>query len=280
MSDTIYSADAINVLNKFHRCEQLVYVEGEDDILFWDTLFQCCGIEKYKIEPKDGVEELNKYIDKLEEEELDIIIATDSDYHIFNKHSPKNKKIIRTIGYSIENTLFVPKCIERITKLWTKGEHFHAKEYKEYLKSLISNLEDILILDIANFLFELYQEALGDNCTQYMKTQACLNIDDSKIRRKLARVSPNFTEAQVSEAKLLYQDCTLSSYEYLRGHFLQSVVLKYISQSIERTGKKYKVSNISLYTNAIQELERSMTSKQHEHYEYYTSEINRVFNPS
>lgn len=113
MSDTIYSADAINVLNKFHRCEQLIYVEGEDDILFWDTLFQCCGIEEYKIEPKDGVEELNKYINKLETEELNIIIATDSDYYIFNKHPPKNRRIIRTIGYSIENTLYAPKCVEK-----------------------------------------------------------------------------------------------------------------------------------------------------------------------
>lgn len=281
MSDLFYSTDAMNVLTKFHRCEHLVYVEGDDDILFWEILFNTFNIPSFKIESKDGVEELNKYILRLKEEDLNLIIATDSDYHSINNTRESHPKIIRTIGYSIENTLYVPKAVERIVKLWTKGLTIESSVYESWLNTLLSKLNVILACDIANFHHELYVETLGDNCTRYMANQKCIDIDDDKIAKNLGRIQDEINHSLIESSNQLLANCDKKLHLIVRGHFLQSAVLKYIANFIEDSGKSYKITNASLYTNAIQELERSMLTKQHEHFEYYQSEISRVFkNPS
>ncbi|EGA69570.1 hypothetical protein VISI1226_13648 [Vibrio sinaloensis DSM 21326] len=38
--DFFYSAEAENIINEFHSVDVMVYVEGVDDIPFWDFIFE------------------------------------------------------------------------------------------------------------------------------------------------------------------------------------------------------------------------------------------------
>ncbi len=40
MDEFHYSSEAENILNRFYQAEIMVYVEGDDDICFWETYFQ------------------------------------------------------------------------------------------------------------------------------------------------------------------------------------------------------------------------------------------------
>ena len=39
MDDLVYSADALNVIDDFYGVSTIVYVEGNDDEIFWKKIF-------------------------------------------------------------------------------------------------------------------------------------------------------------------------------------------------------------------------------------------------
>jgi hypothetical protein len=277
MNDLEYSREAVNVLNRFHRCEKLIYVEGDDDILFWEFLFQSFNCSNFKIEVKDGSSELDKYTERLINEDLNIIIARDSDYKSLTGKLPEHERLITTYGYSIENTLYTPKAVVEITKLWTKDNTFKLSEFSEWLGIFTDQLRELIYFDIANDCYELYIEVIGDNCSRYMKSQSCANLDSNKISQHQTQLEPNFCENKINYVEGLINESGLALSEVVRGHFLQSAVLKYISSHITRQGLKSKLSHDALYTNAIQELKRTFNDR-HSHFDHYNNSIGPFIN--
>lgn len=268
MSTVEYSGDAVNVLNKFHRCEKLIYVEGDDDVLFWEALFKFFNFTNFKIEVKDGSCELDKYTERLISENLNIIIARDADYKSLTGKLPNHKQLITTYGYSIENTLYVSEAVVEITKLWIKDNDLDLSQFNEWIDGLTNNLKDLIYFDVTNDCYELYMDVIGDNCSRYMKTQSCANLDLNKIQSHQTKLQPSFCENKVNHVVELINSSGRELWEIIRGHFLQSVILKYIGSQIARKGLNSKVSNDALYTNAIQELKNTFNDS-HRHFEHY-----------
>jgi len=272
MSDVEYSREAVNVLSKFHRCERLIYVEGDDDVLFWDTLFQYFKFSNFKIEVKDGSCELDKYADRIISEDLNIIVARDSDYKVLTENLPKHERIITTYGYSIENTLFIAESVVEITKLWIKDNNFPNSNYDEWINDFSSHLKELIYFDVANDCYDLYLDVIGDNCTRYMKTQSCSNIDLIKINKHKNKLKPCFCDEQVSQVSDLINKSDRELWEIIRGHFLQSAILKFISSHVDKKGLRFNMSHDALYTNAIQQLKNTFNDD-HKHFEFYFQSI-------
>jgi hypothetical protein len=277
MNGIEYSAEAVNVLNRFHRCERLVYVEGEDDVLFWEILFNFFNFSNFKIEVKDGSCELDKFTERLIGEDLNIIIARDSDYKSLTGKLPKHERLITTYGYSIENTLYVSEAVVAITKLWIKDNGLKLSEFSEWIDELTDNLKELIYFDVTNDFYELYIDVIGDNCSRYMKSQSCANLDANKISKHLAILQPNFCENKVNYVIELINDSEKTLWEIVRGHFLQSAILKYISSHITKKGLSSKLSHDALYTNAIQELKNTFNDG-HRHFEHYNKSISTLIN--
>ncbi|KKD60179.1 hypothetical protein RN22_12725 [Grimontia sp. AD028] len=277
MSSVEYSSDAVNVLNKFHRCQDLIYVEGDDDKLFWDVILKKFGIKNYKIEAKDGCDELDKYISRLISEDLNIYVARDSDYIDIIGSFPQHKRLIKTYGYSIENTLFEPSSVAEITKLWIKGNEVNVQEIYDLIDEVLSHIKPVLELDVANYKFDLYVDVLGDNCTRYMKSQSCTNVDGKKVSAHYKKLVDNFTDAQIEQVKEIINNSDLELFEVIRGHFLQSIILKLISMCVVDNGYSQKLSHHALYTNAIQQMKIMFSDEDHAHYDYYKNSIELAF---
>tara|TARA_B100000700_G_C14868426_1_gene772205 strand:+ start:76 stop:915 length:840 start_codon:yes stop_codon:yes gene_type:complete len=277
MSAVEYSGDAVNVLNKFHRCEKLIYVEGDDDVLFWETLFNFFNFTNFKIEVKDGSSELDKYTERLIKENLDIIIARDADYKSITGKLPVHKRLITTYGYSIENTLYISEAVVEITKLWIKDNKLDLTQFDAWLDGFTTNIKDLIYLDVTNDCYELYLDVIGDNCSRYMKSQSCANLDLDKIQSHQTKLQPSFCEDKVKHVVELVNSSGRALWEIIRGHFLQSIILKYISSQIARKGINSKVSNDALYTNAIQEL-RNTFNVSHRHFDHYEKLISPLVN--
>ncbi|MCH2042245.1 MAG: DUF4435 domain-containing protein [Saccharospirillaceae bacterium] len=277
MSAVEYSGDAVNVLNKFHRCEKLVYVEGDDDVLFWEVIFNYFDFTNFKIEVKDGSSELDKYTKRLVDENLNIIIARDSDYKSLTGKLPEHERLITTYGYSIENTLYISEAVTEITKLWIKDNDLELSEFREWIDALTDNLKELIYFDVTNDCYELYIEVIGDNCSRYMKSQSCANIDSNKISKHHTQLQRHFCESQINHVVELINDSGRSLWEIIRGHFLQSAILKYISSQITRKGLSSKLSHDALYTNAIQELKNTFNDS-HRHFNHYSMSIRQLKN--
>lgn len=277
MSSVEYSSDAVNVLNKFHRCQVLIYVEGDDDKLFWDVILKKFGIKNYKIEPKDGCDELDKYISRLISEDLNIYIARDSDYIDIVGNFPQHKRLIKTYGYSIENTLFDPSSVAEIARLWVKGNEVDEQEIYESIDNLLSTLKPMLALDIANYKYDLFVNVLGDNCTWYMKSQSCADIDSKKVEAHYRKIVDKFTEEQIDYVTNIINESDFELFEVVRGHFLQSIIIKLISMCVANNGYTQKLSHDALYTNAIQQLKIMFSDEEHAHYDHYKNSIELAF---
>lgn len=115
MDDFYYSEDANDIMNLFYGVDVMVYVEGEDDVPFWEFIFN--KLVKYSVEVQEvgGSNELSKYIGDLDSGKLKGIIACDSDFEVL-KSNLSSSNVIRTYGYSIENSLICKSTILKVIK--------------------------------------------------------------------------------------------------------------------------------------------------------------------
>lgn len=109
-----YDTSALDVLDKFHESNFIIFVEGDEDVIFWSSLFDKAGIHNYHIDSADGIKELKKIMSQILNENARVIVACDSDYSILLNTLPNHKRIISTYGYSIENTMYCPKIINSV----------------------------------------------------------------------------------------------------------------------------------------------------------------------
>lgn len=272
MSSVEYSTDAVNVLHQFHRCETLVYVEGDDDLLFWEFILSYFGLENFKIEIKDGSQELEKYTERLISEDLNVIIARDADYGVLTGRIPQHSRLLTTFGHSIENTLYCTISIAQLARVWAKVPNCLIAQTESWFEQFNQKFSELICLDIANDHFGASLDVLGDNCTRYMKSKTCDNVDDRKVQQKIDSIRTKLDNEKVTtiEQIIADSDCTISN--LIRGHFLQSAVVKYINSRMKELGKNKTISYDNLYSNAIHVL-RTVFGDEHSHYTHYQEQV-------
>ncbi|EFH8005158.1 DUF4435 domain-containing protein, partial [Escherichia coli] len=74
-----WSNEAENVISLFYDADIMVYVEGEDDIAFWEIIFKKNGRFNVEVQDVGGCEALQPYIEKITSGEINAIVARDSD---------------------------------------------------------------------------------------------------------------------------------------------------------------------------------------------------------
>lgn len=92
----VHSAAAINVTHQFYDKRFMLYVEGDDDIVFWDEHFKkYMPSTFYEIEQVHGKENLTRYIEGIKDGTLqNVVVACDSDFTLFLEIDPLNSPFI------------------------------------------------------------------------------------------------------------------------------------------------------------------------------------------
>jgi len=80
MADLFYSDEALNVKSAFYRANSMVFVEGDDDVLFWHEVFLKIPEASVEVESAGGSDQIDQYITKILSGELQAIAARDSDF--------------------------------------------------------------------------------------------------------------------------------------------------------------------------------------------------------
>ena len=150
MSDLLYSDDALNVRNAFLRVKTLVYVEGDDDVLFWDEIFSRIPNASVEIESVGGSDQIDTYIEKIAAGNLHAIAARDADFLPHLGKLRGDPRIVYTYGYAIENSLYTADCLASLTKLWCKTNKIQTKECADWLNDLATQVRPLIHLDLAN----------------------------------------------------------------------------------------------------------------------------------
>jgi hypothetical protein len=270
VADLEYSLDAINVLNRFYRCEVLVYVEGDDDVPFWRTVFAAFYGETIAVESVGSSPDVDKYIARIVEEDAKLVVARDKDYLAITGQVVKHDRVVYTYGHSIENSLYVPGVIEKVAQVCHRKNAPKKGAVGSWMVRLCEVLRPVVIFDIANELGGFGISVLGLNCARFMKSARSSIIDPARVDAWIKEVGSRITERYRKAA----EDAIVRGGGYdrrlVRGHVLASAVLRFVSTHAARN-----VAYETLYASAVSVFAREI-EHDHPHRDYYRGVVERA----
>lgn len=276
MASFDYSVEAKNVLNQFYSVDKIVYVEGDDDIPFWEVIFDKLANFSVEFESAGGKPELMKLVQAIEDGEADYLLALDSDYDAI-MGLEFNPAIIRTYGYSMENTLI---CAETLCKSLKTLLRLSVKETphevcKKWMNGTEEAVRHLVACDIVNHVEGLGLSVIPDSSDRFMKSKNSCDLCEEKIKEYLDDLSPRFGEGRsLSELNRL-DSSSLSLLDILRGHFLFSAALRFLKVQARRSGKNISTSKDMFYLAIIAVFE-GLFDQEHRHFVHYKEQIESI----
>lgn len=272
MADFDYSIEALNAKSAFYRSTAIVYVEGDDDVLFWEELFNRDPSIAVTVESVGGSGELDKYITHIQAGELEAIAARDADHLRYQGLAIDTARVIYTFGYSMENSVYTADVIHHVTRSWCKSPSLTNVECAKWLDEIGSAFAPLIELDIANAIGNVGAAVLADNCTRFMKGQTSASPCKTRIFEHAAGVASKIPKRALIAARKELSSLSGALTDNLRGHLLATAVVKFVLQTAKVLGKKITVSMDSLYATAISDFAR-VFGPSHPHHSYYTEAI-------
>ncbi|MDQ3812615.1 MAG: DUF4435 domain-containing protein [Armatimonadota bacterium] len=229
MPSVPYSTQGVNVLSKFHR-KMVIYVEGPDDVPFWDEIFRLCGLDDYVVKPAGGVSVIEKYTQDILARGADIVVARDCDYTDLLRRQKSHVRVIYTYGYSIENTIYTPKNIASAISALMRAQQNHEVEgdVALWLDEFVEQFKELILYDIANDLCGKGVAVLGSKCCEFLEKDRSHLPSRDKIEAALNRLKSHFDEKEIEDVERLVRDSAKELRFVIRGHFLTHAVMNFI----------------------------------------------------
>lgn len=272
-----WSDEATDIINMFHDADIMVYVEGVDDIGFWEIIFEKNGHLKVEIQDVGGCEALTPYVEKIVSGKIKAIVARDSDLNFFSSNIIEHPNIIYTRGYSIENTIINDRVILKTLK--TLGKYSKKEIQKihinEWFDDFYHNIESLIILDIYNHVNQRGQLVIGDSCERFLKSKSSHSICPNKINNYIQSLPDDFKDQEIIKKDTLPFPNSTYLNDWIRGHFLFSSTLKLITNTLSKNERKVSISKDSFYSNILNIFELYFT-EEHADYEYYNEKLSLI----
>ncbi|MBG2836110.1 MULTISPECIES: DUF4435 domain-containing protein [Proteus] len=277
MTNWNYSTEATNVLGLFHQVNYMVYVEGKDDICFWEILLSKFSSLKFEIQEVNGCEELTSFIEGIASGELNIIVATDSDFSIFNNKKTSHCNILRTFGYSIENSYLNLSVIEKTIKSLGRlsKEDISKIEISSWLSNQIDLLEELIKIDIYNHIFKCSASVISDTVHPFLLKKGEVELCEDKINEHVENLKTVIHEYDSLTIDKIIEEKSTLYLHWIKGHFLFSMVANYIRGTLTKIGKKTNVSDDALYAQFIQSYENCLDADNEEN-NYYKNIVSHI----
>jgi hypothetical protein len=271
MSNLEYSIEARNVLNKFYGVERIVYVEGEDDIAFWEFMFEKLANMSIKAEEVGGKDKLASRITEIRNGNAKFFVAKDSDFDWTRKNEP-HPQIISTFGYSMENSIISAETLQSIVGRVAKVSRHQVKIQKcqEWLASLEDEVQRLVLADA----FNRYQNkdilVVPDNCDRFLTSSKSSKLSSQKISAHLEKSNISVDEEFRIGFVEGMDSLGLEWIDVLRGHFLISAAFRFVKEYVEELKTVVSISREMLFGALMLAFEANF-GENHRHFSYYRS---------
>jgi len=243
-----YDTSTLDVLDKFHESNFIIFVEGDEDVIFWSSLFDKAGIQNYYIESAGGIDELKKIMSQILNENARVITACDSDYSILLNTLPNHKRIISTYGHSIENTMYCPKIINSVIDKLSHRIQDRVQFISDWIDSFCNVAKVLVIYDIAREKYNKPIVVCGNNCSRFLTSHRSSRLNETIISDYISGIMHYFNNHEIEECKQLFEDCCLDTRYIIKGHFLTNGVINLIKGYTKRIlGKAPTIPLTTLY---------------------------------
>lgn len=228
-----HSFEGTSVLNQFYETSVTLYVEGDDDIPFWDNLFKKFAPRNfYEMEQTHGKEGLQRYIDGIKNGSLqNVMVACDADYSCISQGTANpNPLIVTTYGHSIENTMFCkPMLCGYLSRLTTSTKDYTG-DVEQWISTVENDAYNLLLIDILND-----QKPDGKSCR--CLTMGFPRYSDGKgylVQTKMSGVvsaaEQIFSSEDFNHAKGILDSVSKPMFKIMQGHFIEGAVNEFIHE--------------------------------------------------
>ena len=238
MKTLSYSTGALGVLHRFHRSEAIAYVEGDEDVAFWSAILAKAGITGIAIKTAGGSSQLEAKVANILQDGARIIVACDSDHTPFCAGTVSHARIVRTYGYSIENTMYCPLTLNRVSQKVGRTTEDFLKAISDWYSRLEESCDDALVHDVANHRCRKGIAVFGDNCSRFLHTPASPEISAAKVNAFLLTITAQFDRVEIETVRALIATDSRPRRVLIKGHFLSHAVNRFISALAKQCRKK------------------------------------------
>lgn len=250
--DFSHSLEGSEVLPKFYDKEITVFVEGQDDIWFWAPLFERIGRNTFHFESVGGYEQLEKRISEVIHNKATFVVACDCDFTCYFSDQPKHVRIVRTYGYSIENTLYCSQILDLVAQKLSRSRDSHKEIIDKYISYFENDNRRLIIFDLANKLNAKGIQLECENCCRFLKSSNSPYVDEAKLEAHLKKFVSNFSLKELEEAESLIGLDPRPKISIMRGHFVTHAAINWIKAAIlKKHSKHQKLSLETLYLSVI-----------------------------
>jgi hypothetical protein len=263
MASLTYSSEALDTLPRFHRKKYVIYVEGQDDILFWGILLRKFGFTSFQLKEAGGSNEIEKYIGSIVNNDAGIIVARDCDYTDLLNNQYDHPRIIYTYGYSIENSLYCAENISGLIATYARTLRVYKREADTWLTEFAENNLELLELDLANEIYSRGIQIMGNNCSRFLHSNSSCLIAETKIKSFIKTKKKSFTKNEILDAKERIRKSPKKVFYIMRGHFLTFAIINFIkSKVLSERGKNVSFSSEHLFAGVIDNFETKCIKNQ------------------
>jgi Protein of unknown function (DUF4435) len=247
------TSSGISNTHLFHAGYYIVIVEGVTDKPFWNQFFpeEVNGYKK-KIKSVGGTPAVQPYIDELLHGKAKFAVAVDSDYRLLLNRLHNDIKIIETKYHSIENLMLHPSSIASIIRSLSYETEYEELLVDDYLNHFDLATHALMVADLAIQEHRIEKQCVGDNCSQFLASKNIPKFDADRIDCFIGNLELPDKAWSKADRKLKGK----KSRFHIRGHFLSSFVLRFVSHEVTKIrGKSVSISNDSFYALLISQCE-------------------------
>lgn len=250
-----YSNSAICVKHEFYDKRVMLYVEGDDDVPFWDERFRrIVPSDFYKIEQVHGKMNLVSYIEGILNGEItNAVVACDADYSLFsNSTTPQHSCIITTFGHSIENTMFCPMSTAIYLRKMSKTGKDYLQDVNNWFSTFCQLAKELLPYEIANSLQVSSEGELpivfNKNVYYFISQKDKKTLSKRKIQEYVSQIEKNYNRRDIEKIQEKLNNLKMDIRYLIQGHFLANGVMNYIRQTIKDIrDKNVAISDETIY---------------------------------
>lgn len=229
----------------FHNGYYVVIVEGSSDSPFWGNFFpnEVNGYKR-KLKPVGGRLEVQQYINELLSNKAKFAVAIDSDYRLLLNRLHNHSRIIETRCHSIENIMLCPSAIASIIRSLSYNAEYEVLVADTWLESFDLATHPLMVADLIIEKNNLVKQCVGENCSPFLIKKHDPTFDTIKISNLIERL--NLPKEEFDETNKELEK--VRPRFHIRGHFLFSAVLCFISHEVKKIRRKsVSISNDSFY---------------------------------
>lgn len=238
------SIPAQNVEAKFYNKRGIVYVEGDDDIVFWSQYFKP---EAFEFRPMNGCNNLADIEYKIIHNGLKCIVAKDADYSAYLPITNKHPLIVCTLSHSIECVMYCPYNINAYLKRLAKCLDNHVDDIMDLYDKFCDDTKELVLYDIANNIYGLGQSVCGDSCIPIMQSNTSVKVSSDKVKSAIDKLKKTITSDKVELVRRLVDGDSRHMRQITKGHFQTSFVIN----MLKHLSSKYGNNGVSLSKDAL-----------------------------